>query len=444
MAWTVAVTGPTGDIGISAVERTRAASRSRARHRDGPPAVRPVRSRMDQNRVPAGRHPRPRGRRCPGRRRRHRRPPRVHHHGFAGGQRSGQPGRHPQRIRGHGGGRPSAAACLHLIGRRLRLPLRQSRPDHRRRTDQGLARALLLRAEGGLRSRPRRNHVGLRRSRCSSFVRASLPGPRRPRSPRRCRGTASRRGAKNVTQAVPAAQAAVPGSGHAGATCSPRRRRRRNRPGRNDFRASGAYNLAGDGVLSMSDVGDALGARPVPVPRVAGVGGVRSDRPAAVRPVGTGVAARGPHLHGDGHTQGEDRSWAGHRNTPPPRHLSALAESIYVTASGRRYRRGRSASRRPRRTSRRRHRHPWPGRSRRRRRRLRARVRLGGLGLLFVHRTDYPAAGLSLAVRSLRRRGGATGRPSPWAPGRRARDRLVLGMAVRARRVPDRRSTRWS
>jgi len=31
----------------------------------------------------------------------------------------------------------------------------------------------------------------------------------------------------------------------------------------------GAYNLAGDGVLSMSDVAEALGARPVPVPRVA-------------------------------------------------------------------------------------------------------------------------------------------------------------------------------
>ena len=31
----------------------------------------------------------------------------------------------------------------------------------------------------------------------------------------------------------------------------------------------GAYNLAGDGLLSMSDVADALGGRPVPVPRVA-------------------------------------------------------------------------------------------------------------------------------------------------------------------------------
>jgi UDP-glucose 4-epimerase len=31
---------------------------------------------------------------------------------------------------------------------------------------------------------------------------------------------------------------------------------------------AGAYNLAGDGVLSMSDVGAALGARPLPVPRL--------------------------------------------------------------------------------------------------------------------------------------------------------------------------------
>ena len=34
---------------------------------------------------------------------------------------------------------------------------------------------------------------------------------------------------------------------------------------------SGAYNLAGDGVLSLSEVGVALGARPVKVPRVAAV-----------------------------------------------------------------------------------------------------------------------------------------------------------------------------
>lgn len=33
----------------------------------------------------------------------------------------------------------------------------------------------------------------------------------------------------------------------------------------------GAYNIAGDGVLSMSALGDALGARPVPVPRAAAV-----------------------------------------------------------------------------------------------------------------------------------------------------------------------------
>lgn len=33
----------------------------------------------------------------------------------------------------------------------------------------------------------------------------------------------------------------------------------------------GAYNIAGDGVLSMSQVGEALGARPLPVPRAAAV-----------------------------------------------------------------------------------------------------------------------------------------------------------------------------
>jgi nucleoside-diphosphate-sugar epimerase len=31
----------------------------------------------------------------------------------------------------------------------------------------------------------------------------------------------------------------------------------------------GAYNIAGDGVLSMSDIANALGARPVRVPRIA-------------------------------------------------------------------------------------------------------------------------------------------------------------------------------
>ena len=34
---------------------------------------------------------------------------------------------------------------------------------------------------------------------------------------------------------------------------------------------AGAYNIAGDGVLSMSDIADALGARPVRVPQAAAV-----------------------------------------------------------------------------------------------------------------------------------------------------------------------------
>lgn len=38
-----------------------------------------------------------------------------------------------------------------------------------------------------------------------------------------------------------------------------------------DSALPGAYNIAGDGVLSMSEVGEALGARPVKVPRSAAV-----------------------------------------------------------------------------------------------------------------------------------------------------------------------------
>ena len=44
--------------------------------------------------------------------------------------RPGEPGRHPQRIRGDSG-RPMPASRLHLVGGRLRLPLRQSGSDHR-------------------------------------------------------------------------------------------------------------------------------------------------------------------------------------------------------------------------------------------------------------------------------------------------------------------------
>ena len=120
-------------------------------------------------------------------------------------------------------------------------------------------------------------------------------------------------------QGVAAAQAAVPRPGHAAATGSPRRRRRRDRFGRNHFRAAG--RLQPRRRRRAVDVRCRRSAR-----RQAGagapcrhVGGVRVDRPAAVRPVGAGVAARGPDVGGDGHRQGQSRSWAGRRNTLPPR-----------------------------------------------------------------------------------------------------------------------------
>ena len=211
---------------------------------------------------------RSRSSRCPGRRRRHRRPPRIHHHGFAGRQRSGQPGRNPQRIRGNGGGPSTPAACLHLIRRRLRLPLRQSRPHHRGSTDEGLARALLLRAEIGLRSHPRRNHVRLRCSRSSCCGRASLPGRRPLRSPKRCRGTDFPTRCGRCRGQWPALKPPFPDPGtpvqlvhHDDVAAAIALAATTSAP-------PGAYNLAADGVLSMSDVGAALGARPVPVPRL--------------------------------------------------------------------------------------------------------------------------------------------------------------------------------
>ena len=76
---TVAVTGPTGEIGkpfIRALERT---PRRQADPRHGAPPVRPEAHRLEQDRVPPGRRARPRGRRRARRGRRRRRAPRVHH-----------------------------------------------------------------------------------------------------------------------------------------------------------------------------------------------------------------------------------------------------------------------------------------------------------------------------------------------------------------------------
>ncbi|HEX3286806.1 MAG TPA: NAD-dependent epimerase/dehydratase family protein [Mycobacterium sp.] len=91
--------------------------------------------------------------------------------------------------------------------------------------------------------------------------------------------------------------------------------------------APGAYNLAGDGELSISDVADALGARPVPVPRFA-------------MSAASGVVARLPFvpsalewLHAGRTSVVMDTSKAKSQLGWTPKHttaetLSALAESL--------------------------------------------------------------------------------------------------------------------
>ena len=54
--------------------------------------------------------------------------------------------------------RAGDAAGLHVLGRGLRLPLRQPGSAHRRRSAPRITRARLFRTEGGLRSRTRRDH----------------------------------------------------------------------------------------------------------------------------------------------------------------------------------------------------------------------------------------------------------------------------------------------
>ena len=97
---TVAVTGPTGDIGRSADPRARALARRRAHRRDGAPAVRPGRARLEAHRVPARRRAGPRLGGRAGRRRRRRRAPRVHHLRRPRRDARDQPQGLAQRVRG--------------------------------------------------------------------------------------------------------------------------------------------------------------------------------------------------------------------------------------------------------------------------------------------------------------------------------------------------------
>ena len=100
---TVAVTGPTGDVGRAAVRALEARPEVGRIIGMARRAVRPGRARLAADRVPPRRHPRPRLGRRPGRRRRRRRPPRVHHLRRPRRGPPGQPRGLAQRLRGDRG-----------------------------------------------------------------------------------------------------------------------------------------------------------------------------------------------------------------------------------------------------------------------------------------------------------------------------------------------------
>ena len=169
-------------------------------------------------------------------RRRRRRPPRVPDHGLARGEPADQPDRHPQRLRGHGRGRAAAAAGLHVVGRRLRLPRRQPRAADRGRAGPrvGASTTTPSRRPSARRCCTRSPTAPTSRSTCCG--RASWPGRRRPRWPTRCRGgsvaevlPAALRGAVERVQGL---LPLMPDPGDAAAARAPRRRRDGDRPGR--------------------------------------------------------------------------------------------------------------------------------------------------------------------------------------------------------------------
>ena len=394
---------------------------------------------LDQNRVPAGRHPRPRRRRRAGRRRRHRRPPRLHHHGFARGERPGQPGGNPQRVRGDGGGpaprrlvyTSSVAAYGYHSDNPVPItedvPTRGS-PEHYYSEQKAACEAALTEI------------TAAHRSKCSSCGRASSRGRRRPRSPRPCRGTSFPARFARCRRPCPCSSRRSPIRARRCSSCTTT-----TSPPRSPWpqplpRLLGPTTSPVTGVLSMSDVAEALGARPVPVPRTRGVGGLGGHGPAAVRAVGAGVAARRADVGGDGHRQGEVPAGLDteiHRG----RDVVGVGGVALATACGPRCRPGRSGWPRPRRTSRHRRLRLWPGRSPHRRRRPGGPASdFRGLGLFLVHRHGLPGEPVAHSV------GPAAQLVCPvvghTACVARARSHPWGGKP--APRVRGRRSTRWS
>ena len=123
-------------------------------------------------------------------------------------------------------------------------------------------------AEGGVRGRARRHHQGFVVGRlCPAAVhRRRAPGP--GVGERGAVEAAARPGAGGG-QGGAGVEAGRAGSGFSVAAGAPRRRRDRDRAGGHRSGAARAYNIAGDGEVTIADVAKALGGRPVRVPATA-------------------------------------------------------------------------------------------------------------------------------------------------------------------------------
>ena len=270
MALTVAVTGPTGEIGISASTRSKR-SGGRAHPRNGAAPVRPRGPRLDEDRVPPRRHPRPRRGEALVARGRRRRPPRLPDPGFAGGEPADQPAGTRNVFQATVAAERPTPARLHLVGGGIRVPLRQPVAADRGRARPWIEGALLLRAEGRVRGACCRDH---RRHRPRG-LRSAAVHRRRTESDRVGRLDALEAGCPSCRRplrgAVGAMQACCRHARprRAAATGAPRRRRRRDRARRRRAGAPGAYNLAGDGEVSLSEVAAATGTRSIRVPQAA-------------------------------------------------------------------------------------------------------------------------------------------------------------------------------
>ena len=148
---TVAVTGPTGEIGqalVASLERAREVKQILGMAR------RPFNPRepgLDEGALPARGRAQPPGGDGAGARRGRGRPPRVHDHGQLQGEPPGQPRRVSQRVRGvHPLG--GQEARVRLLGGRLRIPPRQPPAADRGRARPRQQPALLLGPEGGGRA----------------------------------------------------------------------------------------------------------------------------------------------------------------------------------------------------------------------------------------------------------------------------------------------------